>query len=140
MKIEKNMKNTNSGFMYGFNSIMSNAGKIKILLALLLVAGVVFAQTEVGSRLYNVLNYLCGTMVMLLPVIALSLLVMAAVVYGIGHVFGSETKQKAQSWATGMIIGMLISLIIWLISKPIISMFLSPGAIPEDFCVPTWGE
>ena len=130
----------NKAFLNGFLSGIMQTNNLKFTLILILAAGLVFAQNEVGLKFYNVLNYVCGTMVMLLPVVALSLLVMAAVVYGIGHVFGSETKSKAQSWATGMIIGMIISLVIWLISKPIITMFLSPEAIPEDFCVPSWGE
>jgi Na+/proline symporter len=127
-------------FSYGVLSGISQASKLKSLFLLFLVVGIIFAQEGVGDKFYNVLNYLCGQMVMLLPVVALSLLVLAAVVYGVGHIFGSETKSKAQSWATGMIIGMLISLIIWLLSKPLITMFLSPDAIPEDFCQPTWGQ
>jgi len=126
---------------YGILSGMEQARKFKVAIMLLIVAGAVFAEgEEVGNRLYDVLNYLCGQMVMLLPVVALSLLILAAVVYGVGHIFGSETKSKAQSWATGMIIGMIISMLIWLLAKPLVSLFLSPDAIAEDFCTPTWGE
>jgi len=132
----------NKQFKYGVLSGISQANsfKFRMMFVLLLVAGAVFALDEFGNKFYNVLNYLCGQMVMLLPVVALSLLVLAAVVYGIGHVFGSEYKSKAQSWATGMIIGMLISLLIWLLSRPLIALFLDPTAIPEGFCQPTWGE
>jgi ABC-type multidrug transport system permease subunit len=136
-------KNTRNGFCYGFSSILANAGKLRVLLVLAIVGGTVFAQGEVGIRLYDLLNFVCGTLVMLLPVVALSLLVMAAVVYGIGQVFGSEMKSKAQSWAMGMIVGMLISLIIWLVSKPLITMLLGEenlGNLPTDFCTPQWGE
>jgi len=126
---------------YGILSGIGQARKFRVAILLLIVAGAVFAQEgNVGDKLYNVLNYLCGQMVMLLPVVALSLLVLAAVVYGVGHIFGSETKSKAQSWATGMIIGMIISLLIWLLAKPIVTLLLSAEAIPEDFCTPTWGE
>jgi len=140
IKTSKQIKN---GFWYGFSSVMLNANKIRILLILAVLGGTLFAQDELGSRFYNVLNFVCGTLVMLLPVVALSLLVMAAVVYGIGQVFGSEMKQKAQSWAMGMIVGMIISLIIWLISKPLMTMLLGEekmGQLPSDFCTPQWGE
>ena len=128
-------------FAKGFLSGIMQANNMKSIFLILLVAGVVFAQTEFGMRFYNLLDMLCGTMVMLLPVVALSLLVLAAVVYGIGHVFGSETKSKAQSWATGMIIGMIISLVIWLLAKPMITILLGEEQmqqLPEDFCTPKW--
>jgi 4-amino-4-deoxy-L-arabinose transferase-like glycosyltransferase len=61
------------------------------------------------------------------------LFVLAAVVYGVGHVFGAEMRSKATSWATSMVVGAVISLLIFLLAKPILSIFV-PDIQTSDLC------
>jgi hypothetical protein len=105
------------------------------LFALSLFIGSVFAQgaPETGQRIIEGLNALCIQLVTILPVLAILLFVLAAVVYGVGHVFGAEMRSKATSWATSMVVGAVISLLIFLLAKPILSIFV-PDIQTSDFC------
>ena len=136
--MDKMNKASKTSFLIGLMKGMQMAKELRLLFIALLLVGAAFAQQEglpIGARFYNILNYLCGNMVMLMPVVAIALLVGAALVYGMGHVFGSEWKQKAQSWATNMIIGMFISLLLYLLAKPLVQM-MYPEVSTEGFCVP----
>ncbi|MCX8202412.1 MAG: hypothetical protein N3G74_01225 [Candidatus Micrarchaeota archaeon] len=94
----------------------------------------VFAQTtEVTQRLIVGLNNICVQLTQILPIIAIVLFVLAAVVYGIGHVFGAEMKSKATGWATSMVVGAVISLLIFLLARPILGVFV-PEISTSDFC------
>jgi len=85
------------------------------------------------DRLISGLNDLCISLVGILPIIAILLFVVAAVIYGIGNIFGAEMRSKATSWATTMIVGAIISLLIWVLAKPILSL-VSPDIGESDFC------
>lgn len=96
-----------------------------------------FAQigqtSEVTERLIVGLNDLCVNLTSILPIIAILLFVLAAVIYGVGHVFGAEMKSKATGWATSMVVGAVISLLIFLLTKPVLGIFI-PEIETTDFC------
>jgi len=107
-----------------------------------LMASAVFAQraydtTDARVRLITGLNNLCVQLVSILPIIAILLFVLAAVVYGIGHIFGAEMRSKATSWATSMVVGAVISLLIFLLTRPVLSIFV-PDIETSDFCKSTF--
>ena len=113
-----------------------------LLLVSLLSTTLVSAQTGLVSptqRLIAGLNDICISLVGILPIIAILLFVLAAAAYGIGNVFGAEMRSKATSWATTMIVGAIISLLIWILAKPILSIF-SPGISETDFCTADFPE
>jgi len=117
-------------FSFGFMAV----------LALVLIASAVFAQrtydtTDAKVRLIAGLNDLCVQLVSILPIIAILLFVLAAVVYGIGHIFGAEMRSKATGWATSMIVGAVISLLIFLLTRPVLSIFV-PDIETSNFCKP----
>ena len=113
------------------------ANKLLYGLTLAFLFSVSFAQfgetNEVTERLIVGLNDLCVNLTSILPIIAILLFVLAAVIYGVGHVFGAEMKSKATGWATSMVVGAVISLLIFLLTKPVLSIFI-PEIETTDFC------
>jgi len=119
---------------FGFGLLM--------ILAIALIAGAAFAQRSYATddpktRLITGLNDLCVQLVSILPIIAILLFVLAAVVYGVGHIFGAEMRSKATGWATSMVVGAVISLLIFLLTRPVLSIFV-PDIETSDFCKPTF--
>ena len=104
-----------------------------LIMVAILVATLAFAQ-EPQERFVTGLNNICIMVKNLLPIVVILLFVIAALVYGVGQIFGAEMKSKAQSWATNMVVGAIIGLIIWVLTKPILSLFLPEEAIPTSFC------
>ncbi len=110
-----------------------------MLLSLLSLSFAQFGETsEVTQRLILGLNNLCVNLTSILPIIAILLFVLAAVIYGVGHVFGAEMKSKATGWATSMVVGAVISLLIFLLTKPVLSVFV-PEIETTDFCTEEFG-
>jgi drug/metabolite transporter (DMT)-like permease len=112
------------------------------VLAFALIAGAAFAQRSYTTddakvRLIAGLNDLCVQLVGILPIIAILLFVLAAVIYGIGHIFGAEMRSKATGWATSMVVGAVISLLIFLLTRPVLSIFV-PDIETSDFCKSTF--
>jgi Na+-driven multidrug efflux pump len=100
----------------------------------LLLATIVFAQTETEERFISGLNGVCKMAKNLLPIIVIVLFVIAAVAYGAGQIFGAEMRGRATGWAINMVVGAIIGLIIFLLSEPVLTMFMSPDQIPQEFC------
>ncbi|MBD3389664.1 hypothetical protein GF415_01780, partial [Candidatus Micrarchaeota archaeon] len=51
----------------------------------------------------------------LLAVVVFVLIVVAAIVYAAGQVMGAETRARASVWATSMIVGAIIGIVIYLL-------------------------
>ena len=94
-------------------------------------------SAEPEERFVILLDTICVMLVTFIPIVAVLLFVAAGIAYGIGHFFGSEIREKAKSWATNMIIGAIIGLIITFAARPVMEI-LVPGGFPEDFCQPTY--
>ena len=77
-----------------------------LFVALVLVSNVVFADMS------SSLTALCGTIKGIVPVVALLMFIMAGGIYAIGQVLGAETRARASVWATAMLVGGVIGLII----------------------------
>lgn len=112
-----------------------------VFVALIAVTALVFAQTdttEAQERFITGMNNLCVMLVNVLPIITILLFVIAAVAYGAGQVFGAEMRSRATSWATTMVVGAIIALLIFLLAKPILGVFYPDIAQVETFCSPTY--
>ncbi len=112
--------------------------KEKFVLALVLLFSLAFAQRSSGladpqERLISGFNSLCISLISILPIIAILLFVLAAVAYGVGHIFGAEMRSRATSWATTMVVGAVISLLIMVLARPILGIFV-PEIETSDFC------
>ena len=91
-----------------------------ILLVLMLVSGVAFAQTPT-SQLRLALSQLCSGLSQLVPVAAMLMVLLAAVIYATGQMMGAETRARANVWATSCLTGALIGILISVIAPAVLS-------------------
>lgn len=113
------------GFMGSFNKY----GRYMVLLILLLnFCSVAFAQeTEIGRAM----QAMCRTAQTFLIFAAMLLIILAGATYAIGQVMGAETRARASVWATSMLTGALIGLIIYIV-VPYIIFQLVPETVRPD--------
>lgn len=60
----------------------------------------------------------------LMGAIVFALIIMAAIVYAAGQVLGAETRARASVWATAMIVGAVIGIIIFVLVPSILEVML----------------
>lgn len=87
--------------------------KMLSILAFMIFFGISYAG--VGELINNV----CFQIRNILPLISVILLVIAGLIYAIGKVLGQEYRSKTESWATTIIIGAVLGLILG-VSAPFI--------------------
>ena len=90
-----------------------------ILLVLMFVSGVAFA-TGPTSQLYDALSELCRGLSQLVPVAAMLMVLLAAVIYATGQMMGAETRARANVWATSCLTGALIGILISVIAPSVL--------------------
>ncbi|MCX6768476.1 MAG: hypothetical protein NTY83_01370 [Candidatus Micrarchaeota archaeon] len=61
----------------------------------------------------------------LMGAIVFALIIMAAIIYAAGQVLGAETRARASVWATAMIVGAVIGIIIFVLLPNILGMMLN---------------
>ena len=61
----------------------------------------------------------------LMGAIVFALVIMAAIVYAAGQVLGAETRARASVWATAMIVGAVIGIIIFVLVPGILGAMLN---------------
>ena len=88
-----------------------------LVMALAILSNVVFAD------LVSSLTELCTTVKGIVPVVALHRFIMAGGIYAIGQVLGAETRARASVWATAMLVGGVIGLIIAASANFLLTMF-----------------
>jgi hypothetical protein len=110
----------------------------KIMLSVFLigvVSNLVAGDASSGvSGLSSALCVLYSALTQIIPVVCLILVVLAGVVYAAGEMTGAETRARAHTWATGMIVGAVVGLVIILIAPSILGA-LYPGV--ENACKST---
>ena len=86
----------------------SNSLKNKFLFILLSLSLSLFAQTELS----NALNDLCVFIKDLIPITAMLMITASSAVYAGGQFMGAETRARANVWATSMLTGAVIGILI----------------------------
>ncbi|MCX8166659.1 MAG: hypothetical protein N3E37_02295 [Candidatus Micrarchaeota archaeon] len=100
--------------------------KTYVVILALFFLGLLFAQSEGGfDRLRVVLVDLCRQLKALLPIVVVLMLIAAAVVYVAGQLLGAETRSRANVWATSMLVGAIIGVLIVLLAPPIAGALLN---------------
>jgi hypothetical protein len=79
----------------------------------------IFSQ---NTRLNSVFYFICTNSFFYLPIISLILVIGAGLIYASGQIFGADTKAKATSWATAMIIGAFVGFLLIFLLPPIIAI------------------
>jgi len=86
---------------------------------ILLVAIMLFSFGVVVAGPGELMNNICFQIRSIIPLVSLTLLVIAGLVYAIGKVLGQEYRSKTESWATTIGIGAILGLIM-AVSAPLI--------------------
>ncbi|MEM4554356.1 MAG: hypothetical protein QXT25_00705 [Candidatus Anstonellaceae archaeon] len=95
-----------------------------ILLALL---GLAFASSQPTQRLKDALQQLCTGIKDLIPIAAMTMIVLSAVIYATGQMMGAETRARANVWATSCLTGALIGILIATVAPKVLQMLAPPG-------------
>lgn len=107
----------------GYMNKLSSVGKY-LLLAVLVVN--LMSVSFASGNLANALKQLCSMSQQFLGITVMVLIVLAGVVYAIGQVMGAETRARAAVWATAMLTGAIIGIIIYIVT-PVIVQTLTAG-------------
>jgi len=97
--------------------------KVFFFLSLVCTA-LIFAA--IGEEVTDAVSDLCASMQNLLPVAAMLMIVLGAVIYAAGQLMGAETRARANVWATASLTGALFGILITSVSQPILSI-IYPG-------------
>lgn len=104
---------------------MSKIVNSKTLFILSVLVSVMFAQGI--SNLSSAISNVCGQISGFLPIVAFMLIVFAGVTYAAGQFLGAETRARASVWATAMLVGALIGIVIRVVAPAFLSA-LYPGS------------
>ena len=102
-----------------------------IFLMLALFVGLVAADGPVvGSEgLMSAIGELCQLVKTLLPTVALLMIIAAGVLYAAGQWMGAETRARASVWATAMLTGAVIAILIAVIAPWILGLIWGGGTL-----------
>ena len=100
---------------------------IMALFVIFFLGGVVFAgdpppETDTGT-LANSLTQIKDQINAIIPVVALMMIVLAGLIYGIGQVMGAEVRGKSAVWAQALLIGAILGLLIAALADPLVGLF-----------------
>ena len=95
-----------------------SAGRFFVIASMIL--GVMSMASATGG-LNSGLSTLCTQARTFLGISAMVLIVLAGAVYAIGQILGAETRARAAVWATAMLTGAVIGIIIYLVVPSIIN-------------------
>lgn len=95
----------------------------------LFLVSFIFAQAGGIDNIRLAISGLCTQVKSLIPVIVFLMVVAGGVVYAAGQVFGAEVRSRANVWATAMIIGAIICVLVVLILPEFLkAMYGDPNA------------
>jgi len=121
--------------------------KVVVLIALLILSSVSTAQigrcTAEGICIASQFNDLCMDVKNAVPIIAFAMLLIAGIIYAAGQIMGAETRARANVWATALLTGGIIGLILAAATPYIVWFFLgtfggSGITYDPDFCSPLY--
>ena len=98
-----------------------------LLLTILVLNLVAISSAADPSNIKNAMSQLCTTVQAFLGIAAMMLIILAGVVYAAGQVLGAETRARASVWATAMLTGAVIGILIYLLVPPVIATLMGSG-------------
>jgi cytochrome c oxidase assembly factor CtaG len=106
--------------------------KIVMSIVILFALVNIVVAADAAQNMRNALGAVCDMAKGLLALVALVLIVLAAIIYGLGQVLGAETRARATVWATAMFTGAIIGGIIWIVMPWIVSIMMT-GTADSDW-------
>lgn len=73
------------------------------------------------TNMLGAVSSLCRELYDIVPVISMLLVIAAGVTYAAGNIFGAETRARAATWASAMLIGAVIGILIIAVAPSILS-------------------
>jgi len=106
------------------------SGFMLMALVILNIVGMAWSGggTADTNNIYTAMRWLCNTARSMLGAVAMVLVVMAGVTYAIGQVLGAETRARAAVWATAMLTGAVIGLVIYIVMPYVIGALFTGTA------------
>ena len=98
--------------------------KLLAFVAVMLVSGTAFAQT---TQLQQALSDLCTGLNTMVPIAAMLMVLLAAVIYAVGQMMGAETRARANVWATSCLTGALIGILISVVAPAVLQTIAGNG-------------
>jgi uncharacterized membrane protein len=112
--------------------LLSN--KIKIsssIFAIFMLIGFLSASTTGLTNLKTAINDMCCQLMQVLPVVSMLMIIGAGVVYAAGQMMGAETRARANTWATAMLLGAVIGILIVVVAPPVLNTLYPDHGIGE---------
>lgn len=101
---------------------LSSVGKYLLIAVLVFnLTSVAFAQTGISNALMS----LCNIAKTMLGVGVMLMIILAGMIYALGQILGAETRARATVWATAMLTGAVIGVIIYILTPLIVNALLS---------------
>ncbi|PIT84108.1 hypothetical protein COU37_04960 [Candidatus Micrarchaeota archaeon CG10_big_fil_rev_8_21_14_0_10_45_29] len=70
---------------------------------------------------------MCGQLMGILPVISMLMVIGAGIVYAAGQMMGAETRARANTWATAMLVGAIIGILIVVVAPTVLNVMYGGG-------------
>jgi len=110
----------------GLMNAINRCGKyLVVLIVLANLMSISFADGETNIK--EALCQLCTVATTFLAGSVVVLIILAAAIYGIGQIMGAETRARASVWATAMLTGAVIAIIIYVLTPLILSKLVPSG-------------
>ena len=109
-------------------------------LALVSASAIGFATSGNGEGLDRVgiaAGCMCYQLMQVLPVVSMLMIIGAGVVYAAGQMMGAETRARANTWATAMLLGAVIGILIVVVAPDVLGILY--GESMKDACNLTSG-
>ena len=105
--------------------------KLALFMLLLSSAAIFSAPTSTLplGTVRSAMAQLCGGAKELLPVVAMTMTVVAGIIYAAGQIMGAETRARANVWATAALTGALIGVLIYAIAPAVLTTIYNNGSI-----------
>ena len=87
-----------------------------------------------ASGLSSALSGLCVMSQQFLGIAAMLMVILAGAIYAIGQMLGAETRARASVWATAMLTGAIIGILIYIIAPYVIGLMIGGNAASAGGC------
>jgi hypothetical protein len=95
----------------------------------LLALSISLAYPTMLTSLQNAISQLCVSLKSMLPVVAMTMLVLAGVIYAAGQIMGAETRARANVWATACLTGALIAILMVVVAPSVLQAIYADGGV-----------
>ena len=113
---------------------MKNINRLVYFLMILITLSFNASDCSSIKDLKGALTCLCTTLYDYVSIIAFLMINIASVVFALGNFFGAETRARANVWATSMLTGAIIGIVLIIIVPTFISAVLGYKTFNAESC------